>query len=119
MRLSGMRLAVARPGPHSVRPLLEETEDALARAIRRAEEAVGTLEKLLDRRRVAGGLLNAYQAKADDGGLVEDTGLAALYRWAHELLARPLDDLPAAEEAVQVYGNAIRHALGTVGEERR
>ncbi|MFJ5986322.1 trypsin-like peptidase domain-containing protein [Lentzea sp. NPDC092896] len=117
MRLSRMRLAVTRP--HAVRPLLDETEDALARAVRRADKAIGTLDELLERRRVAVGLLNAYQAKADDGGLVEDTGLAALYRRAHELLARRLDDLPAAEEAVQAYGNAIRHALGNAGRERR
>ncbi len=119
MRLSRMRVAVTRPDAHSVRPLLEETEDALARASRRTEQAARTLEELLDRRREASGLLNAYQAKADNGGLVEDTGLAGLYRRAHDLLARGLDELPAAEEAVRGYGTAVRRALGNVGRERR
>ncbi|MFD4670002.1 trypsin-like serine peptidase [Lentzea sp. NPDC058450] len=119
MRLLGMRAAVARSDPHSVRPVLGETEDALARAERRAEQAVRTLEELLVRRREASGLLGAYQAKADDGGLAEDIRLAGLYRRAHGLLTRGLDDLPAAEEAVRGYGTEVRRALGTGRREQR
>ncbi|MFD5826989.1 trypsin-like peptidase domain-containing protein [Lentzea sp. NPDC060358] len=111
MRLTGMRVAVTRSDAHSIRPSLEETEDALARASRRTEQAALALDDLLGRRREAGGLLNAYQARADNGGLVEDTGLAELFRRAHDLLARRLDDLPAAEEAVRDYGSAVRRAL--------
>lgn len=119
LRVTRMRAAVTRPDVRSVRPLLEETEDALARAARRTGAAVEALEDLLDRRREAGGLLNAYRAKADAGGLVEDTALAGLYRRAHDLLARGLGELPAAEEAVSGYAAAVRRVLDAGGRERR
>ncbi|GLY47727.1 serine protease [Lentzea sp. NBRC 102530] len=119
MRLVRLRAALGRPDAHSVRPLLEETEVSLARALRRTGRAARVVEELLERRREAGGLLDAYQAKADGGGLVEDTGLAGLYRRAHDLLGRGLDDLALAEEAVRGYGAAVRRALGDAGRERR
>ncbi|WP_394618702.1 trypsin-like peptidase domain-containing protein [Lentzea sp. JNUCC 0626] len=119
MRLVRLRAAVGRLDAQSVRPLLEETEGSLARASRRTGQAARAVEELLERRREAAGLLNAYQAKADGGGLVEDTGLAGLYRRAHDLLARGLDDVQPAEEAVRGYGAAVRQALGEKRGERR
>jgi hypothetical protein len=115
--LSGLR-AVAAVDPEATRRHLETCERTVARALRDVRKAAGDLDELLDERRELQGRLDAYKAKANDGGLVEDVPLADVHRRAYELLWRSPTDLPAAREAVRTYQRAVRRALqdGTAGE---
>lgn len=92
--------AAAQPDP---RPMLDRCE----RDIVRAERMAGQLRE----RHEASRLLEAYQKMAAVAGLAEDGALAARYLRAHELVHGPLDDLPAAREAVRDYGTTVRQAM--------
>ncbi len=114
LRLTALRVAVASSGPDSVWQQLAACEDSVARAARRTEDAFRRRDELARGRRELSGLLEAYQAKSAEGGLAEDTRLAVLYRKAHDSLWRSPGDLPAAQEAVRAYADAVRDALGGV-----
>jgi hypothetical protein len=78
-----------------------------AAAARRYRDAERAATALLGRRDELRGLLDAYQAKAARLGAAEDTGLAARYQQASDLLWTAPCDLTAAATAVTHYQQAI------------
>lgn len=116
--LTALRVVTASD-PESARHHLETCERAAAQALRHAKKAAGELDELLAERRALRGQLEAYKAKANDNGLVEDTKLADIHRRAYGLLWQSPTDLPAAREAVRAYRKAVRRALQEGTEEGR
>jgi hypothetical protein len=86
---------------------LDTIEAAAAAAVQRYRDAERTATALLGRRDELRGLLDAYQAKAARLGAAEDTGLAARYQQASDLLWTAPCDLTAAAAAVTHYQQAI------------
>jgi hypothetical protein len=80
-------------------------------AVARAEHARHAARQDESTRSDLRGLLDAWQAKAGDGGLVEHIGTAVAYRRAHALLVADPFDEAAAREAVRNYQDAVRQAL--------
>lgn len=111
LSLSALRLAAADPDRHWLRSELEATERAAERALGQATEIRQRLDELLAKRQELRGRLEAFKAKAADGGLAEDIQLATLYRQAHEMLWRAPCDLLVATESVERYLQAVRHKL--------
>jgi hypothetical protein len=64
-------------------------------------------QALLDRRSELRGLLDAYRAKAARLGAAENADLAAVYQRARERLRIAPCDLPAADDAVRRYQQAV------------
>lgn len=91
--------------------LVAEQLPRFDRAVARAEDARTAARQDESTRSDLRGLLDAWQAKAGDGGLVEHIGTAAAYRKAHASLAAEPFDVAAAREAVRVYQDAVRQAL--------
>jgi serine protease Do len=110
--LSELRKVAANSDSDLTRRLLEKCEQRAAQASRQSAKAKAQLEEWLGERNALRGCLSAYKAKANDDGLAEDVGVAALYRKAHELLWRSPTDLSAAREAVRNYRLAIRRSRG-------
>jgi hypothetical protein len=110
--LGALRQLAAEPDPDATRDRLERFERKVARALRSARQLETRLLESLWEREVLRGRVEAYKAKANDEGLVEDEETAALYRRAHELLWRAPTDVAAARQAVRDYLTAIRQALG-------
>lgn len=91
--------------------LVAEQLPRFDRAVARAEDARKAARQDESTRSDLRGLLDAWQAKAGDGGLVEHIGTAAAYRKAHASLAAEPFDVAAAREAVRVCQDAVRQAL--------
>jgi hypothetical protein len=81
-------------------------KDSAASAERWLEVSLAA-RALLDRRAELRGLLDAYRAKADRLGAVEDLPLLDIYQRAQELLWSAPCDLAAAGEAVTRYRDAV------------
>jgi hypothetical protein len=102
---------IAQSEPAEAGPLLDRCERRTARAERRVRENTEQLEGAPYGPDELYGLLTAYQAKANDHGLVEDPGLAAAYDRAYELLWRSPVDVSQARPAVRTYLAAVRRAI--------
>lgn len=108
MALGALRAIATESDPDAVGEPLERCERKVARALRRAGRQESQLLEALREREALRGCLGAYQAKANDEGLVEDITVAEFYGRAHELLWHSPTDLPAARQAVEHYLMAIR-----------
>lgn len=115
--LSELRTIAAGRDEELTRRFLDRCERKTARALRRSDRLAAQLREALGERGVLRGGLGAYQAKANADGLVEDVGIAGLYRTAYEALWRSPTDVVAAREAVREYRLAIRRARGDGGEQ--
>ncbi|NUT93924.1 MAG: trypsin-like peptidase domain-containing protein [Saccharothrix sp.] len=106
LRLTALRRAAADDWA-LVAERLPRFDRAIARVERERSAARQDESDLSDLR----GLLEAWKAKAGDGGLVEHIGIATAYRKAHARLAADPVDVAAAREAVREYQDAVRRAL--------
>ncbi|MBW4720394.1 trypsin-like peptidase domain-containing protein [Saccharothrix obliqua] len=85
------------------------------RALARVEHGHRTARRLAAEVSDLRGLLEAWKARAGDGGLVEDIDTDAAYRVADALLSVVPVDLAAARAAVRRYQDVVRRALAEGG----
>ncbi|MFF3754175.1 trypsin-like peptidase domain-containing protein [Streptomyces sp. NPDC002018] len=115
-----LRRAGSAPGRDAAE--LVRLQDEVDRCARTAAEAharitrtIGRLDELLSRRDVLRGRLDAVRSMTRDLDAVEDLELADLYRRAHDGLWKAPCDVPAAEDAVARYLEAVRGRLDRGG----
>jgi len=117
LALSALRREAAEGGADR-RELLAALESA-ERAVDRRRKRVDAVRRELDRLSgladelgVLRGLLDAAAAKARDCGLAEDQALGVGYRSAHDRVWTAPCDVPAAQQAVRSYLDAVRRRCG-------
>ena len=76
-------------------------------ALQRARDDAARNRAPIDERRELRGRIRAYEAKADDYGLLEDSAVAAAYQAAYDELHTAPTDLARAHELVRRYQRAV------------
>jgi len=113
--LARVRELASRGQWRAARSELDAWTDRAETALQRARDDAVRNRAPIDERNELRGRIRAYEAKADDYGLLEDRAVAAAYQGAHEELHTAPTDLARAHELVRQYQRAVSGDLSEKG----
>jgi hypothetical protein len=105
--LDRMRALAARSEWRATRRELREWTSTAMSLLANARRVAAASRLPIDQRNELRGRLDAYRAKANRLGLLEDSGLSSLYHNAHEELYAAPTNLATAEELVRRYQQSL------------